>query len=68
MVILDHLDVVRGGIMKLEKQELLKIVGGINFTSSLISSVYRAASTILEIGRTFGSAIRRMISGNLCSL
>ena len=52
----------------LEKQELLQIVGGINITSSLISSIYRGISTIMDIGRSLGSAIRRAIGGTMCPI
>ena len=54
--------------MKIEKEELLTIFGGVSLTSSLISSVYRAASTVFEIGKALGSSIRRMINGSLCPI
>lgn len=52
--------------MQLEKEELLQIVGGISITSSLISSIYKAATAFMEIGRALGTAIRRSISGSIC--
>ena len=50
----------------LEKQELLQIVGGISITGSLISAIHRGISTIMDVGRSLGSAIRRAISGSMC--
>ena len=52
----------------LEKDELLSIVGGINITGTLISSLYKAISTVMDVGRSLGSAIRRAIGRNLCSI
>lgn len=51
--------------MKLQADELMKIQGGA-ITAALINAVSRAVSTILEIGRTVGSAIRRIYSKNYC--
>ena len=51
--------------MKLQEQELIKIQGGA-ITAALLNAISRAASTILEIGRTVGSAIRRLYSKNYC--
>ncbi len=52
--------------MKLEKTELQQIVGGANAT--YINAVVRGVNAILDIGRSLGSAIRRLTSGNLCPL
>lgn len=52
----------------LEKEELLNIVGGISITASLINSLYRGVNSILELGRSLGSAIRRISGGNMCPL
>lgn len=46
--------------------ELMKIVGGISITGTLINAIYKAANTIMDIGRALGTAIRRAISGNIC--
>lgn len=52
----------------LEKGELLQIVGGINITGSLINAIYKGINTIMEVGRSLGSAIRRAIGGTMCPL
>lgn len=51
--------------MKLTDQELFKIQGGA-LSASLLNAFARAVSTILDLGRTIGSAIRRMYSKNYC--
>lgn len=50
----------------LEKEELLEIVGGINITGSFLNSIYKCVNTIMDVGRSLGSAIRRAISGSMC--
>ncbi len=50
----------------LEKEELLQIVGGISITGSLLSSIYKGINSIMDVGRSLGSAIRRAISGSMC--
>ena len=52
----------------LTNNELLEIAGGINWTASLFSSVARAIDTVMNVGRSLGSAIRRISNGSLCSL
>lgn len=52
----------------LEKEELLQVVGGIDITGTLISSLYKAISTVMDVGRSLGSAIRRAIGGKFCSI
>ncbi len=49
-------------------QELKEIKGGTtNITASLLNQVVRGATLLLELGRSLGSAIRRLRSGKLCS-
>lgn len=52
--------------MKLETKELQNIVGGANAT--YINAIVRGVNTLLDIGRSLGSAIRRLTSGNICPL
>ena len=52
----------------LEKEELLKVIGGISITGTLINSIYRGINCILELGRSLGSAIRRIKGGNMCPI
>lgn len=50
--------------MLLTNKELLEIQGGL--TATWLNALSRAASTILDIGRTIGSSIRRAFSKNYC--
>lgn len=52
--------------MKLEKQELMMIRGGVNITGTMISSFVRCLDIMLDIGRSLGSAIRRMSENSIC--
>ncbi|HHU54480.1 MAG TPA: hypothetical protein GXZ63_01535 [Mollicutes bacterium] len=52
----------------LNKPELLKIEGGLTISGSLISSMVRGITVILELGRSLGTAIRRVAGNNLCPL
>ena len=49
-----------------EDQELLAISGGINISGTIINAIVAGAKIILEIGRSFGSALRRTTSNDLC--
>ena len=52
----------------LQKEELLNIVGGVSITASLINSIYRGINSILDLGRSLGSAIRRLSGGSMCPI
>jgi hypothetical protein len=53
--------------MKLNSEELYKIEGGSSaISATLLNALSRAASTLLELGRTVGTAIRRTYSKNYC--
>lgn len=52
---------------KLENNELYQIYGGA-ITASFITAVVRAVNGILDLGRSLGSAIRRIQNGKVCSL
>jgi len=54
--------------MELNKNQLLNVVGGINISGTLINSIVRGINGILDLGRSFGTAIRRISSKNICSL
>ena len=54
--------------MELDKQQLLMVCGGINISGSLINSVVRGINAILDLGRSVGTAIRRIGSNNICHL
>lgn len=50
---------------KLTKCELNQITGG-SISGAVISSIIRGASVVLELGRSFGSAIRRFFTKQYC--
>lgn len=52
----------------IEKNELLLIVGGINVTGTLINSLVRGINSLLDLGRSLGTAIRRVTTGKICPL
>lgn len=51
--------------MKLKETELYQIKGGA-ITLSYLNSVARIINTIMDLGRTVGTAIRRLYSKNYC--
>lgn len=51
--------------MKLNNEELIKISGG-GISASLLNAVSRAFTTAINLGQIIGSAIRRIISKNVC--
>ena len=51
---------------ELKKQELLNVSGG-GISASWLNAVSRAVSTLLDLGRSLGTSIRRSISGKVCS-
>ena len=55
---------------ELDNKELLYIEGGaLNWLSaSFLNAASRALSTIMELGRSLGTAIRRTINGSVCPL
>ena len=53
--------------MQLNEIELRNIVGGnTTISSAFINSISKAIESILELGRSLGSAVRRITSSNVC--
>lgn len=52
-------------MQQISKSELLNINGGA-ISASLITSIVRGINSLLDLGRSFGSAIRRIITGSYC--
>lgn len=52
-------------MVELQKTELLNINGG-SISGTMINAFSRALNSLLDLGRSLGSAIRRIASGNLC--
>lgn len=51
--------------MKLKEDVLVNIHGG-GLTAAYLNAAARAVNTILDFGRTVGSALRRAITRNFC--
>lgn len=51
---------------ELNIEELYLIQGGINWTASLFNGIAKGINSILELGRSLGSSIRRIMIGKLC--
>ena len=55
-------------MIKMTKEELYFINGGLNLTGTLVNSFTRSLNIILDISRSLGTAIRRIFSNKLCPL
>ena len=51
---------------KLTTEELHSISGG-GISATLINSITKGINVFLDLGRTVGSGLRRIISGKMCS-
>ena len=54
--------------MNLTKDDLLNIKGGAGISGTVINGIVRGINSFLDLGRTVGSAIRRISEGNVCPL
>lgn len=52
----------------IDENVLYKIDGGLSLSGSLINSFTDGIKTIMDVGRSLGTAIRRMITGNICKV
>lgn len=68
MDILDHLNVDKGGNMKLNNNELKQIKAGATISATLINALVRGVNSLIDVGRYFGSSIRRWTSKGKCPL
>ena len=50
---------------ELTKEELKQISGGA-ISATLINAFVRGMNTFLEVGRSLGTAIRRLVTKNVC--
>ena len=64
MVMQDH----QGVADRLSNQELLFVSGGRSISGTLVNAFTSAFKTVYGFGQDFGSAIRRLISRNLCTM
>lgn len=61
MDMLDQLNVIK-------KDELKEIVGGKTISGAVINYLNKTATIIMDIGRAFGSSIRRFITKKSCAI
>lgn len=55
-------------MVELCKEDLLNVVGGASWSGNLINSIVKGATSFYNIGRSLGSAIRRLVNGKLCPI
>lgn len=55
-------------MVKLEKKDLVNVEGGLKLSASLFNSLAKGVNTLLNLGRSLGSSIRRIGSNNLCPI
>ena len=57
-------------MINLNDKELMSIEGGASnwLTAAFVNATARAINTVLDVGRSLGSAIRRVFSGKVCSV
>ncbi len=54
---------------ELKDNELMSIDGGANWlTASFLNSIARILSTIMDVGKSLGSSIRRISDGSYCTV
>lgn len=54
-------------MIKLNKQQLLEIDGG-GISGTLLSSIIKGVTSIFDLGKSLGTALRRIIGKNICPL
>lgn len=52
--------------MKLTNRELINIIGGASISGALINALARGLNVVLEIGRSLGTAITRLVTKRTC--
>ena len=53
---------------ELNNNELLAIIGGINWTGVIVNALTGAGKFVYSIGQAFGSSLRRISGQSLCPL
>ena len=53
---------------KLNRKELQEINGGSTISGVFLNAITSGIKTILDVGRSLGTAIRRIKEGKLCSI
>lgn len=50
---------------KITNKELKNIIGG-SITATMLGNIVRGVNSLLDLGRSLGTAIRRVYTNNLC--
>lgn len=50
----------------MEKDELMLVVGGTSISGTVLNAVVRTLNAALEVGRSLGTAIRRIKTKQIC--
>lgn len=54
---------------ELNNNELMDIMGGAStLTAAFLNAAARTIETVMDLGRSLGSAIRRIVNGKVCSI
>lgn len=51
----------------MNREELILVVGGASISGTVLNAVVRAVNAALEVGRSLGTAIRRIKTGQYCT-
>lgn len=51
-----------------DEKKLYDIEGGLSVSGTLINAFTSGIKIVLEVGRSLGTSLRRIISGSLCSI
>ena len=54
-------------MVKINEKEMFNVIGGA-VGYSLINAITKAVQTVYSIGQSIGSSLRRVVSGQYCSL
>lgn len=54
--------------MELKKEELMMIYGGVSISGTLINAFVRGINVLLDLGRSLGTAIRRISNNSICQI
>lgn len=55
-------------MQKLNNNELLTIVGGVNWTGVIVNALTGAGKFVYSVGQALGSSLRRISGQSLCPL
>jgi bacteriocin-like protein len=55
-------------MIQLNNEELKNISGGFSLTGAMLNSFIRGINIVLTLGRSLGTAVRRLQEGNICNI